>query len=517
MIPATGLSVSDATDERGRYLAHSAIAIGRRDRLSIGGILRADTVADLRLDAIVNELLPHDADLVLERSRPDVVLVESGALSGGHAWAGTGDPSDAAAARRLLRVLDVARSVGRPAVLWWTGPRWSMPALIPFESRFDLVVAVDPTEDGGTDMAWSPGVQLGRFSPLGVDPGRPSVPVLHVDSDAVPTLRAKRFIEAAIASLAPDDLTLWVDAGSTHATSWLRATGRMRTIERAWPTALPDAYRAHGLFLADPLTCADGGRIPTSTIRQLASGARVVSGPNERLASDLGDWIEVCPRPGDLRDVVAAAAGLGPRTKAELRRLIAALFLAHDTTRAIVTLAHLLAIDTATPRREVCAVARLGDRAEARTFVDNLTTQRYRPTEALIATDDPALAREAIRESQRARIPARALPPPGPGRGLASWAAERTSAGWVWVWSPQDRPDGEFLIDAVGAGLTTGAAAIGRVAGEADTFVSGAGLVAQIVSRQAAASMPGASDRWTAAWADRGATAYAIGTDIETS
>ena len=514
MIDSADRAEPSSPNERRRYLAHSAISISRRDRLAMAGILRPDTRADLAPDALVSDLLPHDADLVLERTDPDLVLVETGAFAAGHPWVGAGDPSAADVARRLLRLLDVTRAIGRPSVMWWTGPRHAMPGLIPFESRFDHVVSSEPGEAGGTDLGWDPGVQLARFDPIGIQPDRPVHPVAHGRWEEVPRQGVRAFTEAALDALADDRLDLWIDSGATGAT-WLPERIRSRGVRRVDVDELPDLYRSNGLFLADPLTRQTGGPISASTLRQLASGARVVSGPNETLAAALGGWIEGVSEPGDVGKAVRAAAASGPRTGSAQRALLRTLFLHHDTTRAITTLAHLAGVSAPTPRRHICVVARLDGNARPADLLDAVILQRHRPTEALIDAADPADAMTAIRELELAGIPARALPPSGPERGLARRAASQTSAGWLWLWSSTAEHGPLFLLDSLVAGMISGASAIGGSAGSQDGFHGSGRFEAHVVSREAAASMPDTGIGWSTAWSDRGATAYTVGSDPE--
>jgi len=513
MIGSAERAESQASDERHRYLAHTEVAIGPRERLVVGGILRPDTTADLEPDVQVDALLPHDAGLVLERAEPDLVIVESRAVAAGNPWAGAGEPGIADVALRLLGVLDGARALGRPSVLWWSGPRHATPGLIPFESRFDLVVASDPGP-GVAASAWTPGLQLARFDPIGGDPDRSVRPVAHVRWDEAPSRSARSFMEGALAGLATEEPELWIDADAVVGATWLPDRLRSAGLRRVAHEALAELYRARGLFLADPLTVSPGMRpIATGTLRQLASGARVVSGPNESLAESLGEWIEWAPDARQVRDAVRSGAGLGPRTTADIRRLLGALFLRHDTTGAVGALARMLGIRRATPRRDCCAVARFDAHTRPEAFLDAVVLQRHRPTEAIIAADDPADAAIALWELERLGIPVRSVPPPGAERGVARWAASHTSAAWLWVWSPGFENDPAYLIDALTAGLMTGASAIGCVPGASDGFCDGSQLKGPVVSRAAAARLPDMGSVWTRSWKDRGATFYGIATD----
>ena len=500
-------------DERRRYLAQSEISISARDRLVVAGILRADTMRDLAPDALVNEVLPHDADLVIERTDPDLLLVESSALGVGSPWTGAGEPSVADVARRLRRALEVAHSIGRPSVLWWNGPRTATPGAIPFESRFDLVVATD-ADPSDADTAWSPGVQLARFSPLGVRTDRPFHPVAHGRWDQAPRRGLRSFVQEALAALADDRLELWIDAESVPRSTWLPVERPARGVRRVLDIELPDLYRGHGLFLAEPLTERPGRRVvSTHTLRQLASDARVVSGPNPSLAPDLGAWIDWADDPASLPGVVRDAAKLGARTPTERRRLLRQLFRGHDTSKAVGTLAKLVGATGATRRRNASVVARLDAHVRPEAFVDSVILQELRPAEALIAADDPADARTAINELERAGIKARLLPPVAAGRGLARSAASLSTSDWLWLWSHEIDHDPRFLIDAVLHGVVTGAAAIGRGDGAEDRFVSGPELRGMVVSREAAMRLPEVGDDLLTAWSDRGARVYAVGTD----
>jgi hypothetical protein len=500
-------------DERRRYLAHSEISITARDRLVVAGILRSDTMLDLAPDALVNELLPHDADLVIERTDPDLLLVESRALGAGGAWAGAGEPSVADVALHLRRALEVARSIGRPSVLWWNGPRTATPGAIPFESQFDLVVATN-ADASDADTVWSPGVQLARFSPLGTRPDRPFRPVAHGRWDEAPPRGLRSFLRESVAALAAERLELWIDAESVGRSTWLPDGHSAQDVRRVLDIELPDLYRGQGLFLAEPLTERPGQRVvSTHTLRQLASGARVVSGPNPSLAAALGEWIDWADDPAELPEVVRDATKRGARTPTERRRLLRRLFQRHDTSRAVGNLARFVGESGATRRRDASVVARLDAHVRPGAFVDSVVLQEVRPSEALIAAGDPADARTAINELERAGIKARHLPPSAAGRGLARSAADFATTDWLWLWSHEIDHDPRFLVDAVLHGVMTGAEAVGRGQGVEDRFVSGPELRGVVVSREAAMRLPEVGDDLLTAWSDRGATVYAVGTD----
>ena len=131
----------------------------------ITGALSALGCATLAPDAVVHPLLPHDADVVLEGTGADLVLIEAAALLPGPPWAYATDPAAADRGRRLARMIVMARSLGKPVVLLRNVPPSLMPGLGWLAASCDAVV------DGGL------GVQLARFNPVGVSAARPTDPV----------------------------------------------------------------------------------------------------------------------------------------------------------------------------------------------------------------------------------------------------------------------------------------------------------------------------------------------------
>jgi hypothetical protein len=242
----------------------------------------------------------------------------------------------------------------------------------------------------------------------------------------------------------------------------------------------------------------------------------VVSGPNDALAAELGDWIDWTPEADQISETIRAAVGRGPRTASELRALLRDLFHGHDTTSSVDALASLIGVRGAARRRHASVVVQPEEGVRLDAFLDSVILQSFRPKDALIAVDDPVAARMAIAELERAGIAARVLPPPAPDRGIARWAAPLVSTDWLWLWSPKARPDRDFLLDAVIHGCVTGAEAIGRGDAVESGFTDGSGLErldGLVVSRHAAMTLPDVHAGLAAAWHARGARVYAVGMD----
>jgi hypothetical protein len=133
--------------------------------LVITGVLTARSCATLAPDAAVHPLLPHDAEVMLEGTGADLVLIEAAAMLAGSAWAYAGDPAAADRGRRLGRLIAAARALGKPVIFVRNIPAQLAPGLDWVAASCDAV-----TDDGF-------GVQLARFNPIGLDDARPRDPV----------------------------------------------------------------------------------------------------------------------------------------------------------------------------------------------------------------------------------------------------------------------------------------------------------------------------------------------------
>ena len=181
----------------------------------ITGVLTALSCATLEPDAVVHALLPHDADFVLEGTGADLVLIETAAMLPGASWAYAADPAATDRGRRLVALVGLARSLGKPVVLLRNTPWQPMVGL-------DWLTAIcDAVVDG--DL----GVQLARFNPIGLDSGRPCDPVYAARRDPREPPATRRIL---------DELT--GRAGQVTVAGDIR-----------WRLA-PARYRGHGLFVA---------------------------------------------------------------------------------------------------------------------------------------------------------------------------------------------------------------------------------------------------------------------------
>ncbi len=158
LTPPGALSLADPA------LALAGVA-GNTSGLVITGAISALGCATLAPDAVVHPLLPHDADIVVEATGADLVLIQASALLPGEPWAYATDPAAADRGRRLARMIVMARALGKPVVLVRDVPHSLMPGIGWLAASCDAVL------DGGL------GVQLARFNPLGVTAARPTEPL----------------------------------------------------------------------------------------------------------------------------------------------------------------------------------------------------------------------------------------------------------------------------------------------------------------------------------------------------
>jgi len=403
---------------------------GAGTRLVITGALGALGCATLAPDAVVHPLLPHDADVVLEGTGADLVLIEAAALLPGAPWAYATDPAAADRGRRLARMIVMARSLGKPVVLVRNVPQALMPGLSWLAAACDAVV------DDGL------GVQLARFNPVGVTPARPAEPLYAAERDPreAPAVRALL-----------DSLTAGANAPA------VRLAGA-----RGW-RALPALYRDHAVFVAASTAQAR---------EQLACGARVIGigqltegGPaNGRLAA--ADTL--------LRQIEAARAAR-PLGLAEIRVALRDIFAGHATPARLAAVARTVGLPAGlVGGRQITILAKAADASQAGRLADALLGQRLRPAEVVVATGEagaPAAVgqvREALAGLADAGVQvltadAAELPdgrvPDGPDwpRALSRFA----SSPWLAPWTADGSQPDTYLLDLACARECAQADAVG--------------------------------------------------------
>ncbi len=397
-------------------------AAGTGAGLVIAGALSALGCATLAPDAVVHPLLPHDADVVVEGTGADLVLIEAAALLPGAPWAYATDPAAADRGRRLARMIVMARSLGKPVVLVRNVPASLMPGLGWVAAACDAVV------DG--DL----GVQLARFNPVGITPARPTAPLYAGGRDPreAPAVRALL-----------DSLT-----GGGAASGQVRLAGAL-----SW-RSLPALYREHAVFVT-----ASAGQAR----EQAACGARVIGPLGTGPFGTAADAALV----GKQTEEARAAR---PLTVAEVRAALRDIFTAHATPARLAEYARAAGLPAdLVSGRQVGVLARVDDAAQAGRLAAALLMQRFRPAEAVVAAEPAQTAR--VRDALapladhgiRVAVTDAALP------GGPDWprpVARLANAPWLAPWILDAGQPAEYLLDLACARECAQADAVGFGSGE---------------------------------------------------
>jgi hypothetical protein len=391
--------------------------------LVITGALSALGCATLAPDAVVHPLLPHDADVVLEGTGADLVLIEAAALLPGAPWAYATDPAAADRGRRLARLIVMARSLGKPVILVQNVPTSRMPGIGWLAASCDAVL------DG--DL----GVQLARFNPLGVTSARPTSPVYAGARDPreAPAVRALL-----------DSLTVGVDGADAP----VRLTGA-----RSW-RSLPALYREHAVFVT---ASAAQGR------EQLASGARVI-GP---VGSGTGA--------GTVRGQLEAARGARPPGLAEVRAALRDIFIDHATPARLTEFTRAADLPSAlVGGRQIAVLTAVTDSAQAVRLAAALLGQRLLPAEVIASTSAAAVpaVRDALSKLTDHDIRVVVSDAPRPdgsrpsGREWTRPLARLATAPWLAPWRADDGQPPTYLLDLACARECAQADVVGFGTGE---------------------------------------------------
>jgi hypothetical protein len=399
-------------------LALAGIA-GNTSGLVITGAISALGCATIAPDAVVHPLLPHDADIVVEATGADLVIVQASALLPGEPWAYATDPSAADRGRRLARMIVMARALGKPVVLVRDVPHALMPGIGWLAASCDAVL------DGGL------GVQLARFNPLGVSAARPTGPVYAGARDPreAPAVRALL-----------DSLTGLSGSGAV-----VRLAGA-----RSW-RSLPALYRDHAVFVT--ASAAQG-------LEQAASGARVI-GP-------LASGADAATVRGELEAARAAQPLTLPQIRAELREI----FLASATPARLGALLRAAELPgTLAGGRRVGVLVTLDDAAQAGRLATALLGQRLRPAEVIAAAAAEAAGpvRSALGVLGEHGIRVVVVPVDAGAKPGVEWArplARVASVPWLAPWAADRGQTADYLLDLACARECAQADAVGLDFGE---------------------------------------------------
>ena len=443
------------------FLADSGVAIGARTRAVVLGILTDATADALSETATVDRVTPNDALLVLERTEPDLVLVETAAFAPTMPWAYAGDPAAVERASVLAQLVDRARGLGRPSVLIRGGRATDAVGLIPLEPRFDIIRDQRPDEAGG--IGWSRGVALTRFHPIGRTADPSEVALFVTGGRASPDPRRRDLLLATLQAVRDGGLEIVLDGDGPGGAEDLPAEVRDRVIGRIGRDGLAPRYRAASLAVTDPFGAPDRGRmVDPRALEQLACGLRLVSGPDRVLLELAGMHVHVAESVETAGDAIAAARSAGRPSAADLRALLRRLFLQAASPVMLGRLTHRLGVSIdPLAGRSVTALIAVDEHTDVDRLVDSIVGQRARPQRVVVRTTDPGPWSGAAGEAIRAA----GMPVEVEDRHDAERIA-RTR--WVVDW-PTDRPLApDVLLDLLVGGEMSGADAV--TLGDGDPF-----------------------------------------------
>ena len=479
-----GLGPTGRAEDR-RFLSDSAVAISARTRPVVLGIVSDATAGALAGDAIVNRVTPNDALLTLERSEPDIVLVEAAALAPSHPWAFAANTAAVERAALLIELVEQARRIGRPAVLVRDLRSADHVGLLPLEHTFDLVIDAHHGPDG--TAGWSRGVQLARFNPLGAPATRGRRPLFIGGLDPRAPIRERRFIESVLAAAHAHGLAIGFDADAPIGWDAVPEDLRDSGIGRISWSGLASIYRTTSLVIANPFTDRDRGwAVDARSLEQLASGMRMVSGPHRALERLAESHVTVVDDPDGAARSVAAALDAGAPTSAEMRNLLRALFLGHASA---VMLAQIvgrlgLSIDPLSGR-SITTVVDLSADSDIGQIVESTTNQIQRPTRTVIRLRDGATwsgEADALMTNAGIDVEVQAADAQRP-----DWSRLESdeSTEWLALW-PQDRSVAPtYLLDLLVGGEMSRSDAVGYGPDLGFRFVTRLGHQASIVRRAA--------------------------------
>lgn len=482
-VPTTSVARARTVDaiasEDSQLLAWSNEPVDRAVHPEIFGVVTNPAAEMLSRHSTLRRLVPHEARVALERGLPDFVLIQASALLAPSAWGHAGTPGGAVSYMRTLYDMAVLASSHDVPVVVWQDIRPSMtPALADLTRRADLVIG-----DGGsagTEFSWSPGVSLAAFHPTDK----------HANDKVL--VLAERHAGASIEARIRREL----DRAGISA------------VQQPWTPGLADAIRAHGVALLAPSGSGRSTSVSDLTLASIASGSRILSGPNDRL---LGEFPSAVVPVNDPEVAASAARELlaMPELSALERRLnLRRIFEYESTPVRLGWLAAALSLrpDPLAERRVTVVIEGANERDNA-AAVDNVLSQTHPPARIVVTGE---------RVPDRVLDEARAL-----GVEVAvvhsyrSWQAiaEATDSAWALLWpgTGAATPRGlthdllaaaeSIRADVVGAGADLPTETYGR-------FVETLPLEASLIRREHLPRLGSSTD--LRALAERGLRLFAV-------
>lgn len=480
-----------SADDELRFIAHTAFASSPRTRPAIAAIATLPTAASLAVDAIVTPVGPNDARLIVERTRPDILFVESAALGPAQAWAFTTDPAGVERTAALTDLVDLVHAQGGAAVLVRNRHSIAAAGLVPLESRFDLVLEAEANPTG--EVGWTRGVQLAIFNPLGAPAARDPRPLFLGPISPRDPYPQRRLTERALAAMTEHRLELCLDADSPDDTTIaVASTGGTGMRVSSWRER-PDLLRNRLVALANPFSTTDRAlSVDPRILELLACGTRVISGPDTALLAAVADAVTFTPSAEHVEAAYLALCDRGAPTELELLRLLRVLFEHHATPVTLSRITRRLwSLPDPTAGRSTSVV--LSDPASGGldSLVDGLLEQSHRPAEVIVVDGGTSGWREgAAGALDAAGIDVRVI---RADDRPVTWGAvsEAVRSEWLLRW-PSARPgDRSFLMDlAIGAEMSR-ADAVGFEEGGAFRYVPSLPLDGTLVRTSVARAVLG--------------------------
>jgi len=291
--------------------------------LWIAGIVSDDLRSMVEPDCHLITFRPDNWDVTLESRRPHMLLVESTTRGNDGSWEyriGAAPHADSAGVQDLRELVGWCRANGTQTVFWYTLGPSDAESFVEAASLFDHVIATE--RDAALRLQRAPELHSHQVLvvPLGVQPATNS----PVGASLAPST-------CAIAPIVPS-------AESTALIAAAQATGlRVYTLpgDEVPPELLPHAVvvearalercvAAHAVYLN-----TDPRGLPVRVLNALASGAGVVSVPNQTLENALGSVVSFPRTTEDGKEAIEQLLAGSPRSAAGLGAVLAEHTVAH--------------------------------------------------------------------------------------------------------------------------------------------------------------------------------------------